>query len=94
MRYFRRCFWVLFLALLAQPLFQGARAGEQELNLYTSRHYQTDESLYADFTEATGIRINRIEGKGDALIERIRSEGANSPADILITVDAGRIWRA
>lgn len=94
MRYLRRCFWVLFLALLAQPLFQDARAGELELNLYTSRHYQTDESLYEDFTEATGIRINRIEGKGDALIERIRSEGANSPADILITVDAGRLWRA
>ncbi|MEE8188508.1 MAG: Fe(3+) ABC transporter substrate-binding protein [Kiloniellales bacterium] len=94
MRYLRRCFWVLFLVLLAQSLFQEAGAGEQVLNLYTSRHYQTDEALYVGFTEATGIRINRIEGKGDALIERIRSEGANSPADILITVDAGRLWRA
>jgi iron(III) transport system substrate-binding protein len=79
---------------MAQGFPAGARAGEQVLNLYTSRHYQTDEALYVGFTEATGIRINRIEGKGDALIERIRSEGANSPADILITVDAGRLWRA
>lgn len=79
---------------MAQGFPAGARAEEGVLNLYTSRHYQTDEALYVGFTEATGIRINRIEGKGDALIERIRSEGANSPADILITVDAGRLWRA
>ena len=71
-----------------------ARAEEKVLNLYTSRHYQTDEALYQAFTEATGIEINRLEGKDDALIERVRSEGANSPADILITVDAGRLWRA
>ena len=69
-------------------------AAAEELNLYSARHYQTDEALYADFTAATGIEINRIEGKDDALIERIRNEGANSPADILITVDAGRLWRA
>jgi iron(III) transport system substrate-binding protein len=69
-------------------------ADEAELNLYTSRHYQTDEALYLRFTELTGIRVNRLEGKGDALIERIRNEGANSPADLLITVDAGRLWRA
>ena len=66
----------------------------EELNIYSSRHYQTDEALYANFTKKTGIEVNRIEGKGDALIERIKSEGANSPADLLITVDAGRLWRA
>lgn len=65
-----------------------------ELNLYSSRHYQTDEALYENFTKATGITINRIEGKGDALIERLKSEGANSPADVFLTVDAGRLWRA
>ena len=64
------------------------------LNLYSSRHYQTDEALYGNFTKATGIRINRIEAGEDALIERIRNEGARSPADVLITVDAGRLWRA
>ncbi len=69
-------------------------AAAEELNLYSSRHYQTDEALYEDFTKATGIRINRIEGKGDALIERIKAEGRNSPADVFLTVDAGRLWRA
>ncbi|MFQ5468265.1 MAG: Fe(3+) ABC transporter substrate-binding protein, partial [Kiloniellaceae bacterium] len=71
----------------------AAHAGEA-VNVYSSRHYQTDESLYEGFTKLTGIQVNRIEGKGDALIERIKSEGANSPADVLITVDAGRLWRA
>ena len=67
---------------------------QQVLNLYSSRHYQTDEALYTGFTKLTGIKINRIEASEDALIERIRNEGANSPADVLITVDAGRLWRA
>ncbi|EHP38851.1 ABC transporter periplasmic protein [Cupriavidus basilensis OR16] len=80
------------LAVLALPL--GASAQEKVLNLYTARHYQTDEALYANFTKQTGIKINRIEGQEDPLLERIRSEGANSPADVFITVDIGRLWRA
>ncbi len=71
-----------------------ASAQEKVLNLYTARHYQTDEALYADFTRQTGIRINRIEAPEDPLLERIRNEGANSPADVFITVDVGRLWRA
>ena len=83
------------LAVLAAGLgLVSAAAAEEVLNLYSSRHYQTDEALYENFTKETGIKINRIEGKGDALIERIKSEGANSPADVLLTVDAGRLWRA
>jgi iron(III) transport system substrate-binding protein len=77
-------------ALLAGP----AGAQDQVLNLYSSRHYQTDEALYTNFTKLTGIKINRIEGGEDPLIERIRNEGERSPADVLITVDAGRLWRA
>ena len=65
-----------------------------EVNLYSSRHYDTDLALYDDFTEQTGIKVNRIEADADALIERIQSEGEFSPADLLITVDAGRLWRA
>lgn len=65
-----------------------------EVNLYSSRHYDTDLALYEDFTKATGIKVNRIEADADALIERIKSEGEFSPADILVTVDAGRLWRA
>ncbi|MBU2587913.1 MAG: Fe(3+) ABC transporter substrate-binding protein [Alphaproteobacteria bacterium] len=69
-------------------------ADNGEVNLYSSRHYDTDLALYDDFTKQTGIKVNRIEADADALIERIRSEGEFSPADILITVDAGRLWRA
>jgi iron(III) transport system substrate-binding protein len=69
-------------------------AQDAVLNLYSSRHYQTDEALYTGFTKLTGIKVNRIEAGEDALIERIRNEGARSPADVLVTVDAGRLWRA
>ncbi len=72
----------------------AAHAQQNELNIYSSRHYQTDEALYEGFTKATGIKINRIEAGEDALIERIRNEGARSPADVFITTDAGRLWRA
>jgi len=67
---------------------------EGDVNLYSSRHYDTDERLYSDFEEATGITINRIEGKADELLERIRAEGANSPADVFLTVDTSRLERA
>jgi len=68
---------------------------EQEVvNVYSARHYDTDLALYERFTETTGIRVNLIEGGSDGLIERIRNEAEFSPADLLITVDAGRLWRA
>jgi iron(III) transport system substrate-binding protein len=86
---------LLPLALLAAALVTlPATAQEKVLNLYTARHYQTDEALYVNFTKQTGIRVNRIEGGEDALFERIKNEGANSPADVFITVDVGRLWRA
>ncbi len=72
----------------------GASASEQVLNVYSARHYQTDEALYGNFTAQTGIRVNRIEAREDELIERIRNEGANSPADVFITVDASRLAKA
>ena len=79
---------------IAAALAFGAIAQERVLNLYSSRHYQTDDALYANFTKQTGIKINRIEAGEDPLIERLRNEGAASPADVLVTVDAGRLWRA
>ena len=85
---------LLALAGLILALAAAAPAAAAEVNLYSSRHYQTDEALYSHFTKETGIKVNRIEGKADALIERIKAEGANSPADILITVDVARLWRA
>ena len=82
--------------LLAATAFIGGTqiAAAGELNLYSSRHYDTDERLYSDFTEATGITVNRIEGKADELIARMQAEGANSPADVLLTVDTSRLERA
>lgn len=84
----------MLLAAAAFGVAAPAVAQDRVVNVYSSRHYQTDEKLYSDFTKATGIKVNLIEGKEDPLIERIKSEGANSPADVLITVDAGRLWRA
>ncbi|MDX9706145.1 MAG: Fe(3+) ABC transporter substrate-binding protein [Azospira sp.] len=84
----------LLFALCAALLAGAAGAEDKVLNLYSARHYQTDEALYTNFTKQTGIRINRIEGKEDELLERIRNEGANSPADVLLTVDASRLAKA
>ncbi len=83
-------------ALLATSILAGSAftATAQELNLYSSRHYETDERLYSDFTDATGIVINRIEGNADELIARMAAEGMNSPADVFLTVDTSRLQRA
>ncbi|MEL6838468.1 MAG: extracellular solute-binding protein [Pseudomonadota bacterium] len=72
----------------------SSAAADGELNLYSSRHYDTDERLYSDFTDMTGITINRIEGNADELIARMQAEGVNSPADVLLTVDTSRLERA
>jgi iron(III) transport system substrate-binding protein len=72
----------------------GTSDTEDVVNVYTSRHYDTDDALYDSFTEETGIEVNVLEGKADELIERIKAEGEDSPADVFIAVDAGRLWRA
>ena len=92
----------LRIAALVATAFTGcgafvatnALAQQQVLNLYSSRHYQTDEALYTNFEKATGIKVNRIDGPEDPLIERMKSEGDKSPADLLITVDMGRLLKA
>ncbi|WP_300548437.1 extracellular solute-binding protein [Roseovarius sp.] len=66
----------------------------QEVNVYSSRHYDSDNALYEEFTNKTGISVNRIEADADELIARLTAEGANSPADVFITVDVGRMARA
>jgi len=67
------------LLLGAGLLASAGVAGAQTLNLYSARHYDADEQLYAAFTEATGIEVNLLEGNADQLIERIRREGAPVP---------------
>ena len=64
-----------------------------EVNVYTSRHYDSDDALYEKFKNNTGIKVNIISGKGDALMERLKSEANNSPADIFLTTDAGNLWK-
>ena len=69
-------------------------AQEKELNIYSARHYQTDEALYGNFTKATGIKINRVDGDDAGTIARLKSEGKVSPADVILLVDAARLMRA
>lgn len=83
---------VVVVGCLQQPSSEVKQ--QPVVNLYSARHYDTDNALYESFTKKTGMKVNLVEAEADQLIERIQSEGANSPADVLITVDAGRLWRA
>ena len=78
------------LGVLQQP----ARSQQVEIGVYSGRHYNTDQALYREFTRRTGIKVKLLEGKDDALIERLRSEGSRSPADVLVLVDAARLDKA
>ena len=98
---------IIILSLKAMKIFKNIKlsplillivlGSEQilasEVNLYTSRHYDTDDELYERFTKQTGIKVNVLSAKGNALIEKIRSEGDRSPADVFVTVDAGNLWK-
>jgi iron(III) transport system substrate-binding protein len=82
----------LFCALIFA--IASAAAADDRVNVYSARHYDADEQIYDAFTEQTGIEVRVLQGSSDQLVERIKREGAASPADVLITVDAGRLWRA
>lgn len=77
------------LCALAAP----ALAQEQVLNLYSARHYSTDEALYNNFTKATGIKINRVDADDAGILARLKAEGAASPADVILLVDAARLYK-
>ena len=84
------------LALAAATLLgaaSSASAQEQVLNLYSARHYQTDEALYSNFTKATGIKVNRVDADDAGILARLKAEGAASPADVIMLVDAARLWK-
>lgn len=83
----------LLAAVLASSAFITGALAEGEVNIYSARHYDTDERLYSDFTDATGIKVNLIEAGSSELMERLKAEGANSPADVVITTDAGRLYQ-
>ncbi|MBG6075118.1 extracellular solute-binding protein [Polaromonas sp. CG_9.11] len=84
------------LALAAAALMGAAgnaSAQEQVVNLYSARHYQTDEALYSNFTQATGIKVNRVDADDAGILARLKAEGAASPADVILLVDAARLWK-
>ena len=84
------------IALAAATLFGAfgtANAQEQVLNLYSARHYQTDEALYSNFTKATGIKVNRVDADDAGILARLKAEGTASPADVILLVDAARLWK-
>ncbi|MEX2593049.1 MAG: Fe(3+) ABC transporter substrate-binding protein [Anditalea sp.] len=85
---------ISLLSLLFIPLFSCDSSSEEVVNLYTHRHYDADQQLFDRFTEQTGIEVNVVNASADELIQKLELEGANSPADVLITVDAGRLHRA
>ncbi len=81
-------------ALLGMGLYSpAARADTAVLNIYSARHYPTDEALYSDFTKATGIKLNRVDSDDAGIVARLKAEGSASPADIILLVDAARLWR-
>jgi iron(III) transport system substrate-binding protein len=78
-----------FATMTAQPV-----TASEQVNIYTSRHYKADQDLFKAFEKETGIKVNTVQGKDNALFQRLKREGRNSPADLLVTVDAGNLGRA
>jgi iron(III) transport system substrate-binding protein len=83
----------LGLAIFWGLMSCSAMADSGVLNLYSARHYPTDEALYSDFTKATGIKINRVDSDDAGILARLKSEGSASPADVILLVDAARLWK-
>ena len=84
---------LLVLLATAAGFCGAAQAQERVLNLYSARHYQTDEALYDNFTKSTGVRIQRVEADDAGILARLKAEGSASPADVILLVDASRLWR-
>ena len=85
--------YLTLLATIAALCAGTAHAQDKALNLYSARHYSTDEALYNDFTKATGIKINRVDADDAGIIARLKAEGSASPADVILLVDAARLAR-
>lgn len=84
----------LALACAALAPLHSSLAQEQLVNIYSARHYPGDDQLYAGFTKATGIKINRVDADDAGILQRLKAEGAASPADVVLLVDAARLWKA
>ena len=75
-------------------VFAAETSTATSINLYSARHYATDEALYSNFTKATGIKINRVDADDAGIVARLKAEGASSPADVILLVDAVRLYKA
>ncbi len=82
----------IFTAFNAISALSANAQDGKALNLYSARHYSTDEALYADFTKQTGIKINRVDADDAGILNRLKAEGTSSPADVILLVDAARLW--
>lgn len=85
---------LLAIALAFTASIPVAHAQDAVLNIYSARHYPSDEALYSGFTKSTGIRIQRVDSDDAGILSRLRAEGAASAADVVLLVDASRLWRA
>ena len=83
----------VIIGLAISSLCTTVPAQEQAVNLYSARHYSTDEALYSGFTKATGIKVNRVDADDAGIIARLKAEGSASPADVILLVDAARLWK-
>ena len=93
---FKKAPLMIGMALAAAALLgtaTSASAQDQVLNLYSARHYSTDEAMYTDFTKATGIKINRVDSDDAGILARLKAEGTASPADVIMLVDVARLWK-
>lgn len=94
MKYFLILPFLIILFSCTQNEENQTQEEKKEVNIYSHRHYEVDKQLYEEFTKETGIEVNVVKSGADELMERLKSEGENSEADLLITVDAGRLYRA
>ena len=90
----RSIFQFPLIATIALIVTTGASAQEKVVNLYSARHYQSDEAMYENFTKITGIKINRVDADDAGIVARLRAEGSASPADVVMLVDAQRLASA
>ena len=86
-------YYILIFSILFTSCINSKKK-VQEVNLYTQRHYSVDKKQFENFTKLTGIKVNIVKSNADELIERIKNEGQNCPADIFISVDAGKLYKA
>lgn len=97
-RYYQLFLYAVFAIILASCGGQVSQNQENntqaEVNVYSHRHYDSDEKLFAEFTKQTNIKVNVIKADADGLMHKMELEGENSPADVLLTVDAARLYRA